>query len=289
MTPSVSFDPVAFKNETREEWRSIAEGWRKWYDVLEAEDAGQAISAKLVELTGIGPGASVLDVAGGYGEPSLTAARIVGPEGRVVCTDLSPEMLAFGKQRAAEAGADNVEFLERDAEQLGFDEATFDAVVSRAGLMFLPDVVGTLGRLHTFLKPGGRIAASVWGPLPKVQFLAGFSIVFQELQLPPPPPGRPGIVALSDADELAAHVKNAGFHDVDTGTIVSSFQTKTPEDFTQFMSDLAPRSIVELIDSQPQAVRERLRRDVTGVWKQFLDDSGRVRTTDEAIWVVGTK
>lgn len=284
-----SFDPVAFKNETREEWRSIAEGWRKWYHVLEAESAGQAISAKLVELAEIRPGASVLDVAGGYGEPGLTAARIVGAEGRVVCTDLSPEMLAFGGERAAEAGADNVEFVERDAEQLEFDEGTFDAVLSRAGLMFLPDVAGTLGRLRTFLKPGGSIAASVWGPLPKVQFLAGFPIVFQELQLPPPPPGRPGIVALSDAEDLAALVEGAGFRDVETGTIVSSFETETPEDFTQFMSDIAPRSIVGLIDSQPRDVRERLWRRVTEVWKQFLDDNGRVRTRDEAIWVVGRK
>lgn len=289
MTQSETFDPVAFKDDTREDWRSIAEGWRKWYHVLEAEDAGQAISAKLVELAGIRPRASVLDVAGGYGEPSLTAARIVGPDGRVVCTDLSPEMLAFGRERAAEAGADNVEFVERDAEQLEFDEATFDAIVSRAGLMFLPDVAGTLGRLHTFLKPGGRIAASVWGPLPKVQYLAGLPIVFQELQLPPPPPGRPGVVALSDADELAALVEGAGFRDVETGTIVSSFETETPEDFTQFMSDLAPRSIVGLIDRQPREARERLFGKMTQVWKQFLDDNGRVRTKDEAIWVVGTK
>ena len=289
MTQAQTFDPVAFKNETREEWQSIAAGWRKWHDVLEGENAGHAISARLVELAGITRGASVLDVAGGYGEPSLTAARIVGPEGRVVCTDLSPEMLAFGKERAAEAGAANVEFVERDAEQLEFDEATFDAVVSRAGLMFLPDVAGTLGRLHTFLKPGGRIVASVWGPLPKVQYLAGFPIVFQELQLPPPPPGRPGVVALSDADELAALVEGADFRDVETGTIISSFETETPEEFTQFMSDLAPRSITGLIDSQPGEVRERLWRKVTAVWTQFLDDDGRVRTRDEAIWVVGTK
>lgn len=289
MTQSETFDPVAFKNQTREDWRSIAEGWRKWYHVLEAEGAGQTISAKLVELAGVKPRASVLDVAGGYGEPSLTAARAVGPDGRVVCTDISPEMLAFGRQRAAEAGADNVEFVERDAEHLEFDEATFDAIVSRAGLMFLPDVAGTLRRLHTFLKPGGGIAASVWGPLPKVQFLAGLPIVFQELQLPPPPPGRPGVVALSDADELAALVAGAGFRDVETGTIVSSFEMETPDDFTQFLFDLAPPSIVGLIDSQPREVRERLWRRVTEVATQFLDDDGRVRTRDEAIWVVGTK
>jgi ubiquinone/menaquinone biosynthesis C-methylase UbiE len=73
----------------------------------------------------------------------------------VVCTDISSEMLAVGRERAAAAGLDNVEFLEFDAEELAFKEASFDAVLSRQGLQFLPDVAGVLARLHSFLKPGG--------------------------------------------------------------------------------------------------------------------------------------
>ena len=57
------------------------------------------------------PGSRVLDVAAGYGEPALTAARKAGPEGRVVATDISAEMLAFGRERAAAAGLGNVEFM----------------------------------------------------------------------------------------------------------------------------------------------------------------------------------
>lgn len=289
MSQSQAFDPVDFKEQTREEWRTLAQGWRKWYDVLEADNAGQRVSAKLVELAGISPGASVLDIAGGYGEPSLTAARTAGPDGKVVCTDLSAEMLAFGKERAAKAGIANVEFVHCDAEQLEFDEASFDAVVSRAGLMFLPDVAGTLSRLHAFLEPGGRMAASVWGPLPKVQYLAALPIVFDELQLPPPPPGRPGPLALSDAEKLAALVEGAGFRDVGTGTIISSFEAETPAEFTQFISDLAPPSITGLVESQPREAQERLWNKITEAWTAFADGTGRVRTRDEAIWVVGTK
>ena len=160
--------------------------------MVEAKEGGQRHSAKLVELAGIEPGDVVLDVAGGYGEPSLAAARVVGPSGRVVCTDISPEMLAFGQERAAAAGLANIEFVASDAEQLDFAEERFDAILSRAGLMFLTDVAGTLQRLHTFLKPGGCLAASVWGPPAAVQMMACLPIVFDELQLPPPPPGRPG-------------------------------------------------------------------------------------------------
>src|SRR5688500_14599374 len=100
---------------------SMADGWRRWHDVIEADDGGALLSAKLVQLAQLGPGDVVLDVAGGYGEPSLAAARVVGPSGRIVCNDISGEMLAFGQERAAAAGLSNIEFVECDAERLDLD------------------------------------------------------------------------------------------------------------------------------------------------------------------------
>jgi SAM-dependent methyltransferase len=159
----------------------------------------------------------VLDVATGYGEPGLTAARAVAPGGHVVCTDISAEMLAVGRERAAAAGLDNLEFLELDSEELAFGEARFDAVLSRQGLQFLPDVAGVLARLHSFLKPDGRLAAAVWGPPQTVQFAAPVPVIRAELQLPPPPAGIPGPFALADTDQLVGLVEAAGFTDVETG------------------------------------------------------------------------
>jgi ubiquinone/menaquinone biosynthesis C-methylase UbiE len=78
-----------------------APGWRKWYDVVEAEAAGQVVSRTLVEMAGLGPGDTVLDIGTGYGEPALTAARAVMPGGRVIATDIAADMLAFGRERAA--------------------------------------------------------------------------------------------------------------------------------------------------------------------------------------------
>lgn len=95
MTPSEPFDPVEYKRNSRAEWSSAAAGWEKCLHVVEGEEGGQRQNAKLVDLAGVRPGASVLDIGGGYGEPSLTAARVVGPQGKVVCTDISPEMLAL--------------------------------------------------------------------------------------------------------------------------------------------------------------------------------------------------
>ena len=288
MTPSDAFDPVEFKRNIRTEWRSAAAGWRKWLEVVEAEEGGQRHSAKLVELAELQPGASVLDVGGGYGEPSLPAARLVGPQGRVVCTDISPEMLAVARRRAADAGLANVEFVARDAEELEFDDESFDAVISRATLMFLPDVSGTLKRLHGFLKDGGRLAASVWGPQPVVQFSAAFPVVVQELALPSPPPGRPGAFALGDPDRLAELVAQAGFQDVETGTVSVIFETDSPEHYTEFIRDVAPQ-LTTLLGDQPVDVQERVWGKVTDAYRPFERADGRVRTENQAIWVKGVK
>jgi ubiquinone/menaquinone biosynthesis C-methylase UbiE len=160
MTEAQDFDPIAIKQKTRREWNDVAAGWHNARHA-EGKDSSQRHSAKLVALARVRPGTSVLDVGGGYGEPSLTAARVVGPQGRVVCTGISTRLLAFARERAREAGLDNVESIEADAEQLDLEKESFDAIVSRALLMFLPDIPGTLTRLRSFLEPGGRLAASV--------------------------------------------------------------------------------------------------------------------------------
>lgn len=288
MASPSGFDPVEFKENIRKEWRSAAGGWRRWLHVVEAPEGGQRHSAKLVVLAELRPGGSVLDVGGGYGEPSLTAARVVGAEGHVVCTDISEEMLATARDRAAEAGVTNVEFLARDAEELDYDDETFDAVISRATLMFLPDVAGTLGRLHGFLRPGGKLAASVWGPIPAVQFAAAFPVVAQELGLPPPAPGRPGAFALSDPAKLAALVTEAGFRDVETGMVPVIFETESPERFADFIRDVAPQ-LTTLLNGQSADVQERVWRKITDAYRPFEGADGHVRTENQAIWVKGVK
>jgi SAM-dependent methyltransferase len=288
MAEAQTFDPIAFKQKARQEWNDAAAGWRKWHHVVERRDGGQRHSVKLVALARIRPGASVLDVGGGYGEPSLTAARVVGPKGGVVCADISPGLLAFARERTWEAGLCNVEFIEADAEQLDFEKESFDAIVSRAALMFLPDVARTLRRLRLFLKPGGRLAASVWGDESRVQFATAGSIIADEVGLPPPPPGRPGIFALADQRHLERLVRESGFQDVETGTLPVIFETETPAQFTEFIRDVAPPFSDLLKDQTPDA-RERIWGKVTEAYGRFADANGRVRTTNEAVWVAGTK
>ena len=132
------FDPAEYKAGQRQEWGAAADGWRRQWETIER--FSQPVSDRLVELTRIRPGHRVLDVATGIGEPAVTAARAVGPSGSVVATDQAPEMLAIARERIAALGLRNIEFHEMDAEALDLPEESFNALLCRWGLMFLPNL-----------------------------------------------------------------------------------------------------------------------------------------------------
>src|SRR5919202_4475630 len=96
---SSTFDPNQFKMAQREGWDSVAKGWKEWWELI--EKGAQKLSQRLIELAGIKPGQRVLDIATGIGEPSITAAKVVGNSGHILATDISKQMLAIAKERAA--------------------------------------------------------------------------------------------------------------------------------------------------------------------------------------------
>lgn len=284
MAQQAMFDHAAYKDDVRTEWRAAAAGWRQWYPTLEDDAAGQVVSRTLVDRARIGPGARVLDVAAGYGEPGLTAARAVGPQGQVVCSDISQPMLAFAQQRAADAQLANIEFVVGDVEELDFGSERFDAVISRAGIMYLIDVEGTLRRLRSSLRPGGRFASSVWSTPDKVGFAAPVPVMLELLELPPPPAGEPGPFALGDTARLATVVSEAGFEHVETGAVQVVYELGSPAAATQWLRDVAP-PIAGLVDGRSPELQQRVWDRVTEAWSPFVTADGRVRLENEALWV----
>jgi arsenite methyltransferase len=103
------------------------------------------------------PGERVLDLGSGAGTDSLVAAQMVGPEGRVTGIDMTPEMLAKARAAAAEMGAENVEFVESEAERLPFADQSFDVIISNGVIDLIPDKDAVFAELHRVLRPGGRI------------------------------------------------------------------------------------------------------------------------------------
>jgi SAM-dependent methyltransferase len=243
---SKAIDPADFRKAQHKHWDSAAVGWMDWSAFNDRAD--RHISERLVELAGVQLGSRVLDVAAGYGEPALTAARMAGLEGSVVATDISAEMLAFGRERATAAALSNVEFIESDASSLDFPPAAFDAAVSRWGIIFEPDAEAAARRIRGFLKPGARMAISSWGEPDQVPFLSiPMRTTMERLDVPPPPPGTPGPLSRPTPAALGGLLEGGGFSNVAVEQAEVTFDFDSPEHFTAYIRAIsAPiRAMIE--------------------------------------------
>jgi len=190
-------------------WGDRAEHWDQSADSLAA--VAERFNVPLMDAAGIGPRHRVLDLASGAGEPALSVAKRVGPLGRVVATDLAPEMLEGVKRRAHAAGLANMDFRVADMEALPFGPAEFDRITCRFGIMFSENPVAAAKECRRVLRPGGKAAFMVWGPRADttqfVVFAAAARQVFgetKELDLDGP-------FRFGAAGSLAKVLKDGGF------------------------------------------------------------------------------
>lgn len=287
---TTTFDRAAYRTKVRQEWHDAAPGWRRWFPTLEANTAMRQVSPPLLVEAELRPGQRVLDVATGYGEPGLTIAQIVAPGGEVLLQDLSGEMLDFARDRAewTDLREVDVTYLEGDVEELDLEDLALDAVVSRSALMYLTDPDATLARLRSFLRPGGRLAASVWGPPSEVAIAAPVPLIRDVLDLPEPDPGGPGLFALADEDRLAGVVRDAGFENLRIGRTTATFVFDSSSEATRFLRDCAP-PVSALVEEAPPERREEIWARVTDeVWQPFTAEDGRVHLPNEAFWISAT-
>ncbi len=157
----------------------------------------------ICDAAGMRPGHVVLDVACGAGQPSTTAAQRVRPDGRVIATDLSPQMADVTRRKAQRLGLDNLDVREMDAQALAFNDASFDTATCRFGLMFCPDPVRAASEVRRVLRPGARFALAVWDVPEKNPFLTSLAaVVSQFVPMPPPDPTAPGVFRLAPPGEL---------------------------------------------------------------------------------------
>lgn len=214
-----AFDPLKFKQTTRSQWEAAAEAWDRWGSFI-GRWLGPATD-RMLHLARIGAGSHVVDVAAGAGEQTLAAARRVGPGGRVLATDISPGILHYARQAAEAARLSNIETLELDGEQHDtLDAATFDAAISRVGLIYFPDQQRALQGLHRCLKPGGRISVVVYSTPQKNEFFSiPVGIIRRRAQLPAPFPGQPGPFSLGADGVLAQVLESAGFRDAEVEAV----------------------------------------------------------------------
>lgn len=277
-----------FKAGQKASWSSVAQGWRRWWATF--EDGAQALSDRLVELAEIRPGDRVLDIATGIGEPAITAARKVQPNGKVIATDISPEMLAIAKERSKELGLERiVVFEESDAESYAYPSSSFDAVISRWGLMFLPNLIPTLQKIRESLMPKGILAAAVWSvPENAPVLMAAFKTAALNLGTAPPSAGSPGPFRLADMKNLEDLFKQSGFKDTRTEKMRITFRFNSADDFASFHRAInAP--ISAMLKNQPSQKHEQIWNAISDAAKHYADNKGRVTFDNEVICIAGQR
>ena len=274
-------------SDTLQEWQETAAYWTKHRHVIRAMFA--PLTRALIKQANIVQGESVLDVAGGAGEPSLTIAQAVGPLGFVMCTDPIAEMLAAAEQEALSRGLENVQFRQCTADSLPFKNDLFDVAVSRLGVMFFPDPFAGLREMLRVIKPGGRIALAVWDKSERNPYsYLVTQVVSRHVASSPVDPDAPDAFRFAEPGKLAAILKEAGA--IDIGECVVEFDIAaplSPEDFWAFRSEISEvlRKKLRNLSSDEKA---RIADEVQDAVKEFFP-GGHMRFPARMIIVCAAK
>jgi ubiquinone/menaquinone biosynthesis C-methylase UbiE len=190
-------------------WSGVAPFWEKHREIIRQMFA--PVTYALVEDGLIGSGQAVLDIATGPGEPALTLASLVGPEGKVCGIDPVLEMVEAARREAAHLGFRNAQFDVASADHLPFPADTFDAAVSRFGVMFFPSPVDAVREMLRVLKPGRKLALAVWHLAQENPFFYTLSRVIERyLDSPPPAPDAAEPFRFASPGKLREVLQEAG-------------------------------------------------------------------------------
>ena len=268
----MTFDPDQYKITTRQQWQDYAGGWNAWAPLLESW-LGEA-TERMLDLAGVAESSRVLDVAAGAGGQTLAAARRVGADGSVLATDLSPAILEHAAQSAAAAGLDNVTTRELDGERLHeLPPESFDAAISRVGLIYFPDRHRALTGVHHALRDGGRFATVTYSSADANAFFSiPVSIIRERAQLPAPAPGQPGPFSLADPEVLGSELIEAGFHDIVIDVIDAPVLLPSAAECVRFERESfgALHQMLAGLDSEQQDL----------VWKEIEEALGAYETPE---------
>jgi len=190
-------------------WSASAPYWEKHGEIIRQMFA--PITQALVEDAQVGSQHAVLDIAMGPGEPALSVAALVGPEGKIFGIDPIPEMVAAARRAADRLGLKNAQFDVALADHLPFPDDTFDAVISRFGVMFFPSPIDAVREMLRVLKPGRKLALAVWHFAERNPFHYTLSrVIEQYVDSPPLAPDAPDAFRFAVPGKLVEVVAEAG-------------------------------------------------------------------------------
>lgn len=240
-------------------WSGVAGAWEANAAFIDAR--GARVTERMLALARPKPGDRVLELGCGPGGPGLDAARLIAPEGQVVLSDVAAEMTSIASARAAALGLTNVTTRVLDLERIDEPDESYDVVLCREGLMLVPDPAQAAAEIRRVLRPGGRVALTVWGPRARNPWLdVVFNSVSEHLGAPTPPPGVPHPFSLDDAGRLTEVLAEGGLADIAVTELETPYQAASVEEWWARTSALAgplARKLAGLPEPAAQALRAR--------------------------------
>jgi ubiquinone/menaquinone biosynthesis C-methylase UbiE len=274
-------------NETLSLWSGNTPYWEKHRELIQHMFA--PVTKALLDDAEVKPGDAVLDVATGAGDPALSVADEVGPSGKVVGIDPVPGMIEGARRAAVNLGLKNTQFEIASADALPFPAESFDAEVSRFGVMFFPSPVDAVREMLRVLKPGKKLAFAVWHFLDNNPFHHSLArIVDRYIEPTPLPPDAPNAFRFGSPGKLKSVLVEAGAAEpaerllrfsIDAPLSVEDFWTMRME-----WSEKLREKIAQLPAEQSRAVKEQVIR----VFNEYHTARG-MSFPAEVLIVTGTK
>ena len=269
----------------RATWAGLSAGWDKWDSVI--MDQLGPVGAAMIARLDVAADHQVLDIASGTGEPGLSIARLA-PKGRVVLTDLVPEMLDIAVRRAEAQRIANIETKVCSADDLPFEDATFDGVSVRFGYMFFPDMAKATAEFARVLRPGGRMCSSVWVRPEQNEWTSiAMQAIATETVVAAPDPDRPHMFRCAAPGSVSALYEGAGLGDIVEWDVDVELVTRSPEEYWEMISEHVSLAVAAL-QQVDESAKQRIRATAIAKVSAFEKD-GAVRVPGVARCIAGTK
>ena len=259
--------------QSRAVWDRMASGWTKHRDYLWSTT--RQVGEWLVDHLDPQPGQTILDIAAGPGDTGFVAAQLLGRDGKLISTDFAEKMVAAARTRAQSLDITNVEFKVMDAERMDLPDDHVDGVLCRWGFMLMLDPAAAMRETRRVLRPGGKLAFSVWGTPMDNPWVTLIGMVLTQRGTPPQgdPFGPGGMFSLSEHDRIRHLLTDAGYDQIEIEDMAVSWDHPDFDAFWAYvteMSGVISTIIAELDDDEVAS----LRADIKAAAESFRSGDG---------------